>query len=71
MLPSVEIRSTWRLRLATASVELLPWDGRRTELALRLERRWLLSADRYEQVAAAGLALLEAELAAERVLQHA
>lgn len=69
--PPVVIHSTGHLSMATASVELLPWDARRTELALRLERRRLLSAERYDRVAEAALTTIGADLSEERVPQHA
>jgi hypothetical protein len=60
--PPIRIESARQLGTATATVELLPWDARRTELGLRLERRLLLSDERYGRVAKALLAVLAADL---------
>lgn len=71
LVPPVTLQSPGWPAAATATIELLPWDGRRTELALRLERRRLLSVERYEPAARAALATIAADLSGVRVLQPA
>ena len=69
--PPLRFDSARQLGTATASVELLPWDARRTELALRLERRWLLAHETYGRVAKAFLAMLAADLVGDATVTPA